>query len=375
MHRGAARACALVACAIGALATFQAASAETHRTAAQAERDRRDATTRAEQLRSQEAAARRDLAALDQRLVEAGLRRAAAEAQAATAEHRLTALRAQMSDDAAARQRSHDALQSAIIAAALAERGAELSAVRAGIFARAAAPQFSEAQSRYSRALADDRLVEAAILAQQNALSQAQTAIDAERSQILALSAQRRSAAAALAGNAAAAEARARQYASEATTLRDLAARVQRRLPHRPGSGAAIIPADWQAPATGRIVRPFGARASSDGPAAQGATLRTRSGAQVLAPATGQVAYAGLFRSYGQVLILNLDGGYVVVLTGLETINARVGDTVRAGQPIGEMPSSDTSAPELYVEVRREGRPIDPGRWLTAAADRSVRDG
>jgi septal ring factor EnvC (AmiA/AmiB activator) len=139
----------------------------------------------------------------------------------------------------------------------------------------------------------------------------------------------------------------------------------------------AIIPATWIAPTSGQIVRSFGAR-DGGGPAAQGAVLHTRAGAQVVAPASGQVAYAGLFRSYGQVLILNLDGGYVLVLTGLETINARVGDAVQAGQPLGEMPSSATPAPDLYVEVRRQGRPIDPGRWLTSrglAADRDVRAG
>jgi septal ring factor EnvC (AmiA/AmiB activator) len=146
--------------------------------------------------------------------------------------------------------------------------------------------------------------------------------------------------------------------------------------PARRGGAAApaIIPAGWRQPASGRIVHPFGTRDGA-GPAAQGATLATQSRAQVQAPATGEVAYAGLFRSYGKVLILNLEGGYVVVLTGLETINARVGETVRAGQSVGEMPGSDTSAPELYVEVRREGRPIDPGRWLTAAADRNVANG
>jgi septal ring factor EnvC (AmiA/AmiB activator) len=98
----------------------------------------------------------------------------------------------------------------------------------------------------------------------------------------------------------------------------------------------------------------------------------------VVSPAAGQVAYAGPFRSYGSVLILNLDGGYALVLTGLDAIGARVGDTVRAGQPIGEMPVTDTTAPELYVEVRRDGRPIDPGRWLTArglSADRGVGTG
>ena len=105
---------------------------------------------------------------------------------------------------------------------------------------------------------------------------------------------------------------------------------------------------------------------------------RVRASAQVVSPASGEVAYAGVFRSYGQVLILNLDGGYAVVLTGLQTISARVGERVRAGQPVGEMSANASPAPELYVEVRRDGQPVDPGRWLNArglAADQNVRAG
>jgi septal ring factor EnvC (AmiA/AmiB activator) len=89
------------------------------------------------------------------------------------------------------------------------------------------------------------------------------------------------------------------------------------------------------------------------------------------------VAYADVFRGYGRVLILNLDGGYAVVLAGLETMNVRAGERVRAGQAIGAMPISDTPAPELYVEVRRQGRPVSPAQWLSArglTADRGVRN-
>jgi septal ring factor EnvC (AmiA/AmiB activator) len=100
--------------------------------------------------------------------------------------------------------------------------------------------------------------------------------------------------------------------------------------------------------------------------ASQGVLVRTASGSRVMAPANAEIAYAGVFRSYGQVLILNVDGGYALVLTGLETIQARVGETVSAGQTIGQMPSSDTTAPDLYVEVRRGGQPVDPGRWLSS---------
>jgi septal ring factor EnvC (AmiA/AmiB activator) len=123
------------------------------------------------------------------------------------------------------------------------------------------------------------------------------------------------------------------------------------------------VPAAWTAPAQGHISHPYGDRSMGDVPA-QGATIRTRAGAQVLAPANAEIAYAGEFRSYGQVLILNLDNGYALVLAGMDSLRARTGERVTGGQIVGEMSASATPAPELYVEVRRDGRTVDPGGWL-----------
>jgi murein hydrolase activator len=377
MARGAKRARALVACAAGALAAFLGtADAQTNRTAAQAERERRSETARAERLREQAEAARRDVRALDARILASGQRRTEAEAAAADAETRLAELQAQLQTLAVQQRQAGNALESALIAAAFSQRRLEPRAVRAGMFARAAGREFS-AEERSSRAAVEEtRRLEAAVAQERRILADAQVAIDAERAELVTLAARRRAAQTQLARDAGAAERRARALATEARNLRDLAQRAAA-TPRRPSSGSGAVPTAWIAPTQGSIVRAYGARIDQ-GPAAQGATLHTRSSAQVVSPAAGEVAYAGAFRSYGQVLILNLDGGYVVVLTGLETITVQVGQTVSAGQPLGEMPSSDTSAPELYVEVRREGRTIDPGRWLIArglAADRGVRAG
>ncbi|MCR6644762.1 MAG: peptidoglycan DD-metalloendopeptidase family protein [Terricaulis sp.] len=285
-----------------------------------------------------------------------------------------------MHQDEAARRRAQRSFESAIIAAAFAERRAEPRAVRAGIFARAAAPAFAQAERRSGQAVQDGRALELAILEEQSTLAEAQAAIEAERVELASLSTRRRTAQAALTRDAEAATRRARTLAAEARSLRELAQRAAaaNRRPGAGSGGAGVIPAGWTAPAEGRIVAAYGARATADAPAAQGARVRTRAGAQVVAPAAGEVAYSGPFRSYGQVLILNLDGGYALVLTGMDSVRVRVGDSVRAGQPIGEMPVSDMTAPELYVEVRRDGRPIDPGRWLTArglTAESGVRAG
>lgn len=370
MARGAGRARAFVAFAmIGALAmSLQPADAQT-RTAAQAERDRRAETARAERLRAQETAARREVAALDARLVASGQRRAEAEAAATAAEARLATLRAQMTTDQAAQRAARHAFESTVIAAALAERRGDRGAVRANIFARAAAPAFSAANRQRGQAVVDGRQLELAVLEEQRILTDAYAAIDAERAELVSLTARRRAAQAALARDASAAERRVRTLAAEARSLRELAQRTATNAAPRRGAaqqpGPSVVPAAWLAPAEGRILRAFGAREGA-APASQGAVVRTRGGAQVVSPAAGVVSYAGPFRSYGQVLILNLDGGYALVLTGLDNVRVSVGDAVRAGQPLGEMPDSDMTAPDLYVEVRRQGQPVDPGRWLSA---------
>jgi septal ring factor EnvC (AmiA/AmiB activator) len=343
----------------------------------QVERDRRAEDARATRLRAQANTARTEIASLNGRLVESGQRRAAAEAAATEAEQHLSALNQQMGDETQKRLRARDAFESALIAAVFSQRRIEPRAVRVGIFARAAAPEFSGEVHRSTAAFQNAQLLAADVAREQSALVVAQQAIEAERAELTTLVQRRQVVAASLTQQAGAAERRVRQLAAQAQTLRELASRVQRPTPRGSRSEPAIIPAAWVTPASGSIARPFGAR-DRDGPASQGAVLHTRSGAQVVSPASGQVAYSGLFRSYGQVLILNLDGGYVLVLTGMETINARVGESVQAGQPVGEMPAADTQAPDLYVEVRRQGRPIDPGRWLTSrglTADRGVRTG
>lgn len=368
MARGAERARALLACALGALAFSSDAAAQT-RTLSQVERDRGAADARARQLRREAEAARAEVNALGARLVEAAARRTQAEAQAADAEARLAALRLRLAADDARYHTDRDAFEAALIAAAFSRRRLEPYAVRAGLFARAAAPQLLKSIHNATAALAEGRQLDTAIAEEQRVLAEAQAAIDAERADIEALVARRRAVQTTLAADAEAAERQARQFAAEAGTLRELAARVaaqqRARNPAAGGGAAATLPASWLAPAEGQIARGFGASVAG-GPPAQGVAVRTRAGAQVIAPAAGEIAYAGSFRSYGQVLILNLDNGYALVLTGLETLRARVGERVSAGQPIGEMSASDTPAPELYVEVRRNGQPVDPGRWLRA---------
>jgi len=79
------------------------------------------------------------------------------------------------------------------------------------------------------------------------------------------------------------------------------------------------------------------------------------------------VVFAGEFRGYGEILIIQHSEGYHTLLSGLSRIDAVTGQLVLAGEPVGAMGQSEGgNGPELYVELRRNGRPIDPLPWLAS---------
>ena len=148
-----------------------------------------------------------------------------------------------------------------------------------------------------------------------------------------------------------------------------------------PGSAGRIKPAisfelakaKLPLPAQGRKVLSFGEK-TQFGNNSKGIVLETRSGALVTSPCDGWVVYAGEFRSYGQLLIINAGGGYHVLVAGLSQIDVQPGQFVLAAEAIGTMSgqsksaqgASQSSAPVLYVEFRKDGQPIDPDPWWVA---------
>jgi septal ring factor EnvC (AmiA/AmiB activator) len=128
-------------------------------------------------------------------------------------------------------------------------------------------------------------------------------------------------------------------------------------------------------PIDGTIVARFGqtiARGPDAGRPAKGLTIRTETSAQVVAPFDGKVVYAGAFRSYGQILIIDHGGRYHTLLAGLDEISAAVGQWVLAGEPIATIRRLGDQQAELYLELRRTGEAIDPMPWL-ADIDSKVR--
>ena len=108
-------------------------------------------------------------------------------------------------------------------------------------------------------------------------------------------------------------------------------------------------------------------------------SIATRTGAQVIAPNGGWIAYAGPFRSYGQLLIIDAGEGYHVLLAGMSNIDVKVGQFVLAGEPVATMgglqanvnPDESTSQPVLYIEFRKNGKPIDPDPWWAKGSEKA----
>ena len=130
-------------------------------------------------------------------------------------------------------------------------------------------------------------------------------------------------------------------------------------------------------PAQGKRLKRFG-EADGVGGSLKGISLQTRGEARIIAPTDGWVVYAGNFRSYGNLLIINAGGGYHVLLAGMGRIDVSLGQFVLAGEPVAVMGAAlqagqgnnDNSRPVLYVEFRRDGRPIDPGPWWAEASEK-----
>src|SRR6185295_1706213 len=134
-------------------------------------------------------------------------------------------------------------------------------------------------------------------------------------------------------------------------------------------------------PVNGVRIKEFGTPDGTGG-AEKGLSISTRPGGQITAPCDGWVVYAGTFRNYGQLLILNAGGGYHVLLAGMERISVDLGQFVVTGEPVAVMGGGalstiaialGSSKPVLYIEFRKDGVPVDPGPWWAANEGEKVR--
>jgi murein hydrolase activator len=145
---------------------------------------------------------------------------------------------------------------------------------------------------------------------------------------------------------------------------RTSAARIEPAIPFH------LAKAKLPQPTSGKLVLNYDEKTQYGGKS-KGIVFETRHSAQITSPCDGWIVYAGPFRSYGQLLIINAGGGYHVLLAGMTRIDVQPGQFVLAAEPVGTMSeaaptvkmSSSETSPVLYVEFRKGGRPIDPTPW------------
>lgn len=122
-----------------------------------------------------------------------------------------------------------------------------------------------------------------------------------------------------------------------------------------PASGGTAAPRPYLLPVLGRMVAGYGSPRT--GGLSQGVSLAPAPGAQVVAPAAGRVAFAGPYRGYGRIVILEHAGGWTSLVTGLARTDVQVGEQLVGGAPLG---IAGRSAPVVTLELRRQGEPVDP---------------
>lgn len=275
-----------------------------------------------------------------------------------------------------------------------------LKAVRSAVVVGAVLPEIrieAEALQSDLDALVAER---ARATAERDKLRADAAAIAEERQRLTLLIDKKRNESQERAADLAAEKARAEELAKNARSLEELIAGMKRALPAArtepsvpaatsPGGGSRLGPAIAFTEAKGRLIPPVrgvNLQAFGDdnglGGVSQGQTIATRAGARVVSPADGRVVYAGPFRSYGQLLILDAGDDYHVVLAGMERIDVQLDQFVLTGEPVGVMGNqrlastaaldASVTQPVLYVEFRKGGTSIDPSPWWVASQDRKV---
>ncbi|MGE0255488.1 MAG: peptidoglycan DD-metalloendopeptidase family protein [Alphaproteobacteria bacterium] len=305
-------------------------------------------------------------------------------------------------------------------AAILVAPGKPDDAVRGGLLLRTAVPRIEARATAIAGELAELTALQDRMTLRRAELADAGTALEHERRRLAATVAEKETLLAATRADRTAEARRVETLAREAGTLADLLERleIERRtaaaVPRpRPQAEAAAVPrprppvatapreapapvaeAPREAPQTaalprddapppaapsisrargalsppveGKLLRRFGDRGEL-GERSRGAAWQAREGAQVVAPWDGKVVFAGPFRAFGPILIIEHGEGYHSLIAGLGRIDVAAGQWVLAGEPVGGAGPGGGNPASIYVELRHDGQPVDPMPWFAAA--------
>ncbi|MEL7451892.1 MAG: peptidoglycan DD-metalloendopeptidase family protein [Pseudomonadota bacterium] len=374
------------------------------------EAERQDAATKLAAIQQAETAVGLDVSQLNEELIAAAMESRRREEQAATAERRLIDLdlrraaanRALFEDEAAL----EDLLAALVSSARTSPPALAVSpdqanrSVRAAIIMGDSAPELALRAAELGEEIDTLNTLERKIRREQARLDAAEATLALKQAEIEKLAAAKRAQFEDFTADADRLRQRARALAEQAAGLRELLAALEADAPETPGrkprlrpryaslGGAtggtvtdavnrpATAPAiqDLQPlgpsqlgallrPVTGLVSESFGDRRST-GSRAEGITIVTRQRAQVIAPVDGVIEFADVFRSYGHMLILRTSDDYRVIMTGLSETYGTRGQSVAAGEPVGQMSSRSNPPPELYLELRKNDRSENPAKWL-----------
>ncbi len=298
-----------------------------------------------------------------------------------------------------------------------------LAAIRSSILLGSVLPQMRSETEALASDLSDLLQLRQSIAAERETLSAGVSKLRAERQRLAALVEARQAALAAAEQALGAERERALELAKQAASLKELIARMETEVaaaargaeaarkadadrsraaeaaPPSAGMKTALAPFKDPArlapatsfietkgllpfPVNGTLQRGFGSHDGFGG-TEKGLLVSTRANAIVTSPCDGWVSFAGPYRSYGQLLIVNAGQGYYIILAGMDKINVNVGQFILAGEPVAVMGdgSVKTAAaiaigavqPILYVEFRKDGVAIDPGPWWVKPVLQKVR--
>lgn len=131
--------------------------------------------------------------------------------------------------------------------------------------------------------------------------------------------------------------------------------------PPAPAKPADAAPGDaaWLWPASGQVIETY------DEATNKGVDIAGKPGDPVIASAAGKVVYSGSgLRGYGKLVIIKHDANYLTAYAHNQQLLVKEGDSVSKGQKIAEMGSTDADRPKVHFEIRKQGRPVDPLKYL-----------
>ncbi|MEQ8557949.1 MAG: peptidoglycan DD-metalloendopeptidase family protein [Henriciella sp.] len=372
--------------------------------ALEAERDA--ALRQLKALEQAENSAVRDVSSLETDLIAAAMESRRREEQAATSERKLIDLnirmRAAREELIASDAHLEEIMTSLAVSgrhrppALIASPREANDAIRAAILMGATAPALNERTDKLTAEIRDLKSLESQTRREQARLETTEARLALKKAEIEKLVATKRAQFESVSNEAETLRQRVNKIGAEAKTLRQLLVALEDTAPRAPGMKPAgriqlvantggsdvrsdapsrspalanLKPLGQQAlgglmrPASGLVSRSWGQKLP-DGEASKGLYIQPRPDADVVAPVDGKIEYAGMFRTYGQLLIISTSDGYHILLSGMGRIYGTPGQTVKAGEPVGRMPDRETPPPELYLEVRKAGQPMNPARWM-----------